>query len=190
MAALLAVSASSLTAAPAHADAITAKRRQAARLADSIDALGERISILAEDYNSATVRLAQLRLAVTKAKKGTVHADAQLGAVQQRLRARAVREYVDPVTRLSDAAATDLSEAGQIEAGQRAVLRSIATGNDDAVLEDMRAAREDLTIRKRAVVRAEAAEGAVSKTLAQRRGETEGLLVRQQKLLEIGRAHV
>ena len=185
LAALLAVSASSLTiAAPAHADAITAKRRQAARLADSIDALGERISILAEDYNSATVRLAQLRQAITKAKKGTVLADTQLSAVEQRVRARAVREYVDPVTGLSDAATTDLSEAGQIEAGQRAVLRSIATGNDDAVLEDLRAAREDLTIRKRAVVRAEAAEGAVSKTLAQRRGETEGLLVRQRKLLD------
>ena len=172
--------AASLSAAtPANADGIAAKRRQAARLADSIDALGERISILDEDYNSATVRLAHLELQAGNAAKGTAKAERRLNAVEGRLRVRSVRGYISPSSNLAEGVSGDLNDAGT-----RNVLRSIATNNDDAVLEDLRAAREDLMIRKRSVVNARSEARALSVTLAVRRRESEALLVKQQRLLD------
>ena len=172
--------AASLSAAtPATADGIASKRRQAARLADSIDALGERISILDEDYNSATVRLAHLELQAGNAAKGTVNAERRLNDVESRLRVRSVREYISPSANLAEGVSGDLNDAGT-----RDVLRSIATNNDDAVLEDLRAAREDLMIRKRSVVNARSEARALSVTLAVRRRESEALLVKQERLLD------
>ena len=172
--------AASLSAAtPANADGIASKRRQAARLADSIDALGERISILDEDYNSATVRLAHLELQAGNAAKGTVNAERRLNDVESRLRVRSVREYISPSSNLAEGVSGDLNDAGT-----RDVLRSIATNNDDAVLEDLRAAREDLMIRKRSVVNARSEARALSVTLAVRRRESEALLVKQERLLD------
>ena len=157
---MLAVVAASLSAAtPANADGIAAKRRQAARLADSIDALGERISILDEDFNSATFRLAHLELQARKAAKGTVKAERRLNVVEGRLQARSVREYISPSSNLAEGVSGDLNDAGT-----RDVLRSIATNNDDAVLEDLRAAREDLMIHKRSVVNARSEARALSVT--------------------------
>ena len=175
------MSATSLGAAgPASADAIAAKRRQAARLADAIDALGEQESILDEDFNSATIELARLRHEVARAKAAVRSSEGKLSRTQERARARALRAYTDPTGSLS--ITTGAEDLGQAE--HRRVLRSIASGEDASVLEDMRADRQDVSTRQKAVLRAQAAEGRVSKGLAAKRTETAALLRREQKLLD------
>ena len=78
----------------AGADAIADKRAQAARIAQQLEADGERLSQLDEQFNQARLAATTVNQKAAAAKAELAQADAALGAAQQRAKAQAVDAYV------------------------------------------------------------------------------------------------
>ncbi|HEX9259684.1 MAG TPA: hypothetical protein VF855_09125, partial [Acidimicrobiales bacterium] len=68
-----------VTATPAAADSIKDKQRQAARLADEIDRLGDKAVSLGDAYVDAQVELEGANAAVAQAEQQVAQLDDQLG---------------------------------------------------------------------------------------------------------------
>ena len=78
----------------AGADAIADKRAQAARIAQQLEADGERLSQLDEQFNQARLAATTVNQKAAAAKAELAQADAALAAAQQRAKAQAVDAYV------------------------------------------------------------------------------------------------
>ena len=78
----------------ADADPIADKRAQAERISRQLDADGERLSQLDEQYNQARIAADAVNKKASAAKAELAQADAALGAAQQRAKAQAVDAYV------------------------------------------------------------------------------------------------
>lgn len=164
---------------PASADAVSAKKRQAARLAASIDALGEQLSALAEDENAANLKLARLT-AKTKAAEAEL---ARTDSRASRLEIRARRAALDAVTDPFRGAGIALEGAAAVDQFERAtVLTDRARDRDRDVIDAVRASQEDIGRKRAAVALARRAAVSLSTSLAKKRISTDRLLTRYESL--------
>ena len=165
--------------APAGADAVSAKKREAAQLAASIDALGEKLSVIAEDENVARLKLAKL-VARTKT------AEAQLASTDQRalrLESRARVVALDAVTDPFRGAGTAIEGASAMDEFERStVLTNRARDRDRDLIDAVRASREDIDRKRVAVTSARRDAAALTASLAKRRVSTDRLLARSEVL--------
>lgn len=125
--------------APAGADSISDKRRQASLVAKKLDQMENQVESLQEDYLQAQVDLADLGAQVADAKAEVARTATRIGAVRGRMGSYVVRAYVDgsqvdPLFGGTGDATALVSRQG---------YTSVALGQDRSLDDDLSAARQD-----------------------------------------------
>lgn len=158
-----------------QADAMSSKRREATRLAASIDSLGDRLSALAEDKNEAQLRLARLKARVRSSERDLAAADTKTAALELRARRAALATVTDPFA----SAGIAIDGAAAIDEFERsAVLTERARDFDRNAIDALRSSREDIE-RQRRVVRASRADAEnLRAAVAKKRRDADRLLAR------------
>ena len=81
-------------AAPAHADSVSDKQRQAQQIADRIDELGNRAADLGEALNGAKLALDQAQADVQEAQTKLDQLNQKMGSLRSSMSAFALKAYV------------------------------------------------------------------------------------------------
>jgi cell wall-associated NlpC family hydrolase len=164
----------------ASASKIDDKKALAAQLQREIDANGEQISMLAERYDGARLRLDDARQNIARVEGRLAAARAEshrIGAVAQR-RAAALYMGVGAQSPLGFTNVASLTEAGS-----RSTYAAAAADRDARLLDGLRASREDLRVAETSL---EAARNKAQKevdALVARRRDVEAANARQTQLL-------
>ena len=130
-----------LGAAHAAGSPIQDKQSEAARLQQALDAQGERISQLDEQYNEAQLKVQSTQGSLAKARADLASANARFSQVQSRLSKAAVNAYMhggntSTIEQLVQSDGKDLPVRNQY-------VQTAAADQQNA-LDDLKAAREDL----------------------------------------------
>lgn len=169
----------SIGSAPALADALSSKRREAARLAASIDSLGDQLSALTENENEANIRLAELRSKLKKGESDLSIADIQAGRMEGRARRAALGALSEPFSNVG----AFVEGAGAMDERERsAVLVRRARDLDRNALDALRASRQDLARKRTIVASARAEAEKLKERLAARRRDADQLLTKYEGL--------
>ena len=138
---------------------IESKKAQAAQLEADIQANGDRIAALGEQYNGAVLAYQDAQNSVTEAHKRLVHAHDRAARLSQVVSVRAAALYQgasDPMSSLIPN--TDIKSVSEL--GVRTEYGSVATGNDERLIADLSRSQQDLKIeRKRLDKRVASAAG-------------------------------
>ena len=130
---------------PASADPIAEKRAEAERIADELEARGERISILAEQVNNARIEAERVEGEAAAAAAELARAEQEVAASEARLKLQAVNAYVRggrlPAVQVIITGSSD--EIGV----RREYVRTVMSQEQDA-LSALRVAREARSARK------------------------------------------
>jgi cell wall-associated NlpC family hydrolase len=137
---LLALAAAVAT--PASADSVGEKQRQVQRIADQVEALGDRAASLGERYNGAVVALQQAEADVAAGEKRVSDLDAKLGSVRLNASRFAVRAYMY-ADQLSGVAALLAGSSIDSGAAQRQGYSTVALGKSLDVTDELKALSED-----------------------------------------------
>jgi peptidoglycan DL-endopeptidase CwlO len=166
--------------APTGASPIDDKRAQAEQLQREIDANGEQISMLAEQYNGAVLRLedAERELAQVEAERDA--AEQTTAALESRVAERGAALYVGAGAQ-SPLSWIDVADVN--DAGSRSIYGGVATDRDSRLLDQLRASREDLALAETRIERARDAAQREIDDLDGRRREVEAANERQRELL-------
>ena len=131
----------------ASADQIADKRAEAARIQDQLDAQGEKVSVATEQFNRAQVHLQDVQDSLAKAQADLQRSTDKMTEVKSRLVDVAIAAYVQ------GGASVTLSRLAR-GGGDSNVLTlrhqylTITAGDQQSVLGDLRAAKEDFGLMK------------------------------------------
>lgn len=168
-----------LGSAAASADAVSAKRREAAKLAASIDAMGDQLSALAENENEANIRLAALQLRLKRGEADLSTADVQAVRMEDRARRAALAALSEPFSNVG----TFVEGAGAMDERERtAVLVRRARDLDRNALDALRASRDDIARKRGAVAAARAETKTLKARLDVKHQDADRLLTRYESL--------
>jgi peptidoglycan DL-endopeptidase CwlO len=161
------------------ADEVSSKRREATKLAAAIDAMGDKLSALAEDENDAKLRLEKLQVRLQKAEAELATANTRANAVAQRARASALRALTEPFGEtgalLDSAESLDVLERG-------AVYERSARDEDRNTLDLLSATQEDLMMKRLVVERAKTETESLQSLLVKRKANADALLKKYEVL--------
>ncbi|MEA2685984.1 MAG: peptidoglycan DL-endopeptidase CwlO, partial [Actinomycetota bacterium] len=130
----------------ATAAPIDDKRAEAARLQDELDAQGEQVSILAERYNRARIKLDELEENVAEVQANVARSDERLKLVKDRLATAAIAAYVHGG---STSVLSTMARSGKPdETIVRHQYLRVTAADQRSILGELRAAKEDLAIRR------------------------------------------
>ena len=178
-------------------DAIADKRAEAERIARQLEQQSRQVSILAEDYDAARVKIEALEVELDTAAAKVARTDAEAGAIRRRLKEQSVQAYIRGGSMPALAMLAETSMEDDI-AVRTQYVRTVTAGAAD-VLDELREVRQELDVQRDALARArgearEAAELAESKrreasaaaaaqeeTLRQVRGELAALVEAEAK---------
>ena len=163
----------------AGADAISAKRKEAARLNNAIESLSARIDVLDEDALNAQLRLVTLRKLVSRRSSDVSAAEATLVRLRSSARAQALTDYSQPAS-LSVADLTDASSLGDLE--RRAIYRTRSRESNRSAIDALSSSAADLRVRQTEADRARRAETSLSASLDRKRRETDALVTKFEAL--------
>jgi peptidoglycan hydrolase CwlO-like protein len=121
------------------------KRAEAARIAAQIDAGAAHVTQLSKQAWRAKDQLGGTEAALAQATSQATAADAHLHDTQARLADQAVDAYVHGG---SAGLLSELTKSNGSDLGVRRQYASLAAGQDQQAIDDMRAAREDLASRR------------------------------------------
>jgi cell wall-associated NlpC family hydrolase len=164
----------------AGASNIDDKRAQAQELQRQIDANGEQISMLAERYDGARIRLDDAQRNIDRVTAELTEARLRTSQLRTVVASRGVALYIGAGTE-SPLSFADLTDIG--EAGSRSSYAAAASDRDNQLLDQLRASTEDLGL---AETRLEAARTAAQHeiaTLDTQRRKVEEANARQTQLL-------
>ena len=162
------------------ASPIDDKRAEAARIAAKLDAMGEHLSVLDEQFNQARIRLTQAQAQVAAARQKAAETAQRYDAAKARARVRAVSAYVDGG---SMARTTGVLGGSGSDLLLRNEYLSTAASGDQQVVDELNAAREDLATQQAALDRQNAAAKQVRDALANSRKQQAQAVQQQQALL-------
>ncbi|MGI8683528.1 MAG: NlpC/P60 family protein [Acidimicrobiales bacterium] len=155
----------------ALADDIADKRAEAGKVAEELEAQGERVSILAERLNQAQLQADKLAGQVRVAEAELAAADREVAAVRSRLRQRAVASYVGGGRTAGELPIQQLLDSGSANdlVVRRAYVSSIA-GTERATADTLDAAQEQRRVRRADLDAAQqSAKGVLDDVAAQRK---------------------
>lgn len=129
---------------PALGDTIEQKRAEASVIQTELEAKGRAVSVAAEEYNRAQLRLGEVRDSLAEARTDLTRADQRMEDARRRVAEAAVLAYVGGgssgiLSRLARATSTDDLIV------RRQYLR-FAASNHQQVVGEMRAVKEDLSL--------------------------------------------
>ena len=166
---------------PASAEPIDEKRRQAAAIADQLDALSEQMNGLGEDYSEALATQGELSQEIDEAAADVAAAEASLAQMRGTL-------YLSAVTRFMNGGhgstlGTLLASSGGLQDSlQREQLTSIALNQGALTTDSLDASATELSKKKEALEKKRKEAEAVAKRVLQRQGATEELIARYEQL--------
>ena len=136
---------------PAAADAISDKQAEAQRIVDQLQAQGDRLSQLAEQYDQARLKADQVDQQATSARAQLAQSDNDLRAAVARVKAQAVDAYV----RGGSLATASLANAnGSSDPSRRDQYLSAVIGAQQDAIDGLRVARQLVADRQTALSRA------------------------------------
>jgi peptidoglycan DL-endopeptidase CwlO len=164
---------------PASAAPADAKRAEARQVASRLETLGDRLSILDEDYNEARLKVLEIERQVANAEQAKADTAVRFDRAKGVARDRAVEAYMtggglSRAARLIDGTGDDVLLRNQ--------YLTTAASQDAAAIDGLNAAREDLERETAALAARKADAEAAERRVRDRRREVERL-VREQKAL-------
>jgi len=160
-------------------DDLAQKREEAAVIERQISENGTRISVLDEEYNVARIAIEQADAGIVGAEAGVADAEARAAGLSNRLAGRAARMYIQagagPLAALQTEAAVDLAARGAYGAA--------AAEQDNSLIDELDAAREDLDVRRAELEGERASAQAKQEALTGMRDELDRAQVAQEELL-------
>ncbi len=157
------------------------KKAQAAQLQREIDANGEQISMLAERYDGAQIRLEDARTKITQVEAELASARSETNRIATTAAKRAAELYMGAGAQ-SPFGWADVASLN--EAGSRSMYAATAADRDGLLLGHLRASREDLRIAESSLELARDKAQREADTLESRRDEIEAANARQLELLD------
>ncbi|MDQ1480250.1 MAG: peptidoglycan DL-endopeptidase CwlO [Actinomycetota bacterium] len=145
---IVALTFGALTPLRASGATIESKKAEAAQLEADIQANGDRIAALGEQYNGAVLAYEDAKKAVSAAQARLVRAHERASALSALVSVRAAALYQgasDPMSALIPS--TDIKSVNEL--GVRTEYGSVATGNDERLIADLSRSQEDLKIERR-----------------------------------------
>lgn len=137
-----------LTARPAAAATIGSEQALAAHLAAQIDAQGNRMSLLAEQYDQATINANQVNGQLTQAQKTLAQTRDKVNKIQVELRHQAVAAYVQ------DGSASQIQallQSNQSDVTLKQHYLVTAAGDEQSTVNSLNLARQALNAKKAAL---------------------------------------
>jgi cell wall-associated NlpC family hydrolase len=144
---IVALTFGALTPLRASGATVESKKAEAAQLEADIQANGERIAALGEQYNGAVLAYEDAQKAVTAAQKRLVRAHERATKLSALVSVRAAALYQgasDPMSSLIPS--TNIKSVNEL--GVRTEYGSVATGNDERLIADLSRSQEDLRIER------------------------------------------
>jgi cell wall-associated NlpC family hydrolase len=126
---------------------IESKKAEAAQLEADIEANGEKISALGEQYNGAVLAYDEATAAVADAHRRLVNAHERASRLSALVSVRAAALYQGASDPLSMLPSTDISSVSEL--GVRKEYGSVATGNDERLIADLSRSQQDLKIERK-----------------------------------------
>lgn len=171
VAAVLALAVTAVGVAPVSADPVAEKRAEAARIAQALEEQGRKVSLLSEDLDQARLRSDEVAARARAAEEKLRDTDRRVGVARSRLRGQAVASYVKggelPAMQAMVAGSSD-------DLAVRTVYVKEVAGQQQAALEDLRAARQDLeSERSKLAVAQRSAKEALGQVESRRRNAEE-----------------
>jgi cell wall-associated NlpC family hydrolase len=160
------------SAAPARADSIGDKQRQAATIAARINALEDRIAQLGEDYNQALLESSQLDQDVKDAEARLAAKNTELGGLTKQMASFALSRYTsstDPKSLATVAGGATLAEG----AVQRGGYAELALGTNRDVSDQLSAAMDDTQRQRDALAAKRDRQAQLAQTASQKRQAAE-----------------
>lgn len=126
---------------------IESKKAEAAQLQAEIDANGDRIAALGEQYNGAVLEYERATAAVSHAQRRLVNAEAHAAKLSQLVSIRAAALYQGASDPLSMLPSTNIKSFNEL--GVRKEYGSVATGNDEKLIADLSRSQQDLKLERK-----------------------------------------
>jgi peptidoglycan DL-endopeptidase CwlO len=159
------------------ADALSDKRKQARKIANDLEATGNKVEVLQEDYLDAKLKLQKLQARLAQLQGNSAVTESRLLRVREQLRARVLRDLAKP----NDDAALKSSESlGELE--RRSAFERLGTGQAADLEDRLRAASADLVRDATALDKARKAAAAATASLAKQKRDADALLNRLEVL--------
>ncbi|MDP8976349.1 MAG: hypothetical protein M3N28_08325, partial [Actinomycetota bacterium] len=182
-AAALAIGVTATAAAPVSADPVADKRAEAARIAEALEEQGRKVSVLSEDLDQARLHADDVGGRARAAEEALRNTDRRVGRARARLKGHAVASYVQG----GELPAVQALVAGS---GDELAVRTIyvkeVAGRQQAALEDLRAARQDLEAeRGRLEVAQRSAREALGQVESRRRAAEEAAGAQESTLQRV-----
>jgi cell wall-associated NlpC family hydrolase len=126
---------------------IESKKAEAAQLQADIDANGDRIAALGEQYNGAVLAYEQATAAVDHAHRRLINAEAHAAKLSNLVSIRAAALYQGASDPMSMLPSTNIKSVNEL--GVRKEYGSVATGNDERLIADLTRSQEDLKLERK-----------------------------------------
>jgi cell wall-associated NlpC family hydrolase len=170
-----------LTPLRASGQTIESKKAQAAQLQADIEANGERMAALGEEYNGAVLAFQESEAAVAEAHRRLLTAEATAEHLSELVSIRAAALYQgasDPISLLPKMDMKSINELGV-----RKEYGSVATGNDEQLIAELSRSQEDLKIERKRLDKRVAKAAAKRDFIALARQQVEDANAEAQELL-------
>jgi cell wall-associated NlpC family hydrolase len=165
---------------PAGADPIADKRAEAARVADKIDQLNERLEVLYEDVAEARATVSELESGIASTEAKLAETVAQAEATKSQIRDQAIQSYINGYVGF-DPGLSSVSSLTDVAAAQQYSEVVIADGSDAV---DQLRELEMVQNEQKAALQADMAQAdAAKKTVEERLGSVEDAKREQQATL-------
>jgi cell wall-associated NlpC family hydrolase len=129
----------------ASAAPIDDKRAEASRLQDQLEAQGEQVSILAERYNRAQVKVAEVEAGISQTEAEVARSDDRLKTVKGRLADAAIAAY------MHGGASSFIGNMARSD-GDNMIVRQqylrVTASNQREIIGELRLAKEDLSLKR------------------------------------------
>jgi cell wall-associated NlpC family hydrolase len=166
----------------AQADPIADKRAEAERIARQLEQQSRQVSILAEQYDAAQVRIASLQDELEVAQAKVQKTDAEADEIRGRLKEQAVQSYVRGGNAPAIALLAQTRTTDDV-AIRTQYVQTITSGATD-VLDELRVVRQELELQQSHLDEAKAEAKAASELAQTKRKEASAAAAAQQATLQ------
>ena len=134
-----------VTAPTAFGDPLADKRAEAARIQEQLERQGEKVSVLAERWNRAQLKVSEVEGSLAKTEADVARADERLRETRSRLAAAAVLAYVHGG---SNSMIAKLARGSQDDMVVRTQYLRVTVADQRRVIRDVRSAKQDFEFHK------------------------------------------
>jgi cell wall-associated NlpC family hydrolase len=158
----------------AFASPIKDKQRKAAQIAAQIESTGNKISILAENYNNIEIQLSNLKTSITDTRSQLDAAKAENDEVKSRVQKRAVTLYTS----------SEEETTSPTDSERRDQYADIATGNDSDTITQLQITQENVAAKQDALQKQLNTISEQEKNLSDQKKQLQSVNAQQKKLLD------